>query len=113
MALKGEGFAANDAKGGEQTPATDETSLPGRETDLFDREKLVVMKDVAMNQGACLGNEIKSIVAERTGEGRKVVKTAQPPGKGIGRPRGGVWPGRRVCGEGPALALGPREGGGV
>jgi hypothetical protein len=39
--------------------------LSGREPDFFDWEKLVVVKDVAMNQGACLaGSGIGNIVAD-------------------------------------------------
>jgi hypothetical protein len=68
VAFKSERFAAYDAQCGEEPPTADEARLSGRETDFVDREKLVVMKDVTMNQGACLaGNGIENIVAERDG----------------------------------------------
>jgi hypothetical protein len=39
--------------------------LPGRQPDLFDGKELVVVEDVAMNQGACLARSgIESIVTE-------------------------------------------------
>jgi hypothetical protein len=42
--------------------------LPGRQADFFNGQKLVVVKDVAMNQGARLaGSGIGSIVTERAG----------------------------------------------
>jgi hypothetical protein len=66
VAFKGEGFATHDAQRGEESPAVDDAGLPGREPDFFDGQKLVVVKDVAMNQGACLaGSGIRNIVAER------------------------------------------------
>src|SRR5260370_41032442 len=68
VAFKGESFAAPDAKRGEKPPAVDKTGLSGRQADSFDGEKLVVMKNVAMNQGVCLaGSGIRNIVAERGG----------------------------------------------
>ncbi len=70
VAFKGEGFATHDAQRGEESPAVDDAGLPGREPYFFDGQKLVVVKDVAMNQGACLaGSGIKNIVAEREGGG--------------------------------------------
>ena len=54
VTFKSESLAANDAQRAEEAPATDEAGLSRRQPDLFDGEKLVVMKDVAMNQGACL-----------------------------------------------------------
>ena len=65
MAFKSESLAANDAQRGEEAPAADEAGLPGRQPDLFDGKELVVVEDVAMNQGACLARSgIESIVTE-------------------------------------------------
>ena len=65
VAFKGKSFSANDAQRGEQTPAADEASLSGREADFFDGEKLVVMKNVAIDQSACLaGSRVEAIVAD-------------------------------------------------
>jgi hypothetical protein len=70
VAFKGKSFAAHDAQRGEESPSVDDAGLPGREPDFFDGQKLVVVKDVAMNQGACLaGSGIRNIVAERAGGG--------------------------------------------
>src|SRR5262249_31348141 len=50
VAFVAERFTLNDANRGEQPPPADDAGLPRRKADLLDREKLVVMKDVAMDQ---------------------------------------------------------------
>ena len=51
VAFVGKGFSLDDAEGGEESPATDEAGLSGREADLFDGKEVVVVEDVAVDQG--------------------------------------------------------------
>ena len=50
VALVGKSFAARDAQGGKDAPATKESGLPGGEADLLHGEQAFVAKDVGVNQ---------------------------------------------------------------
>jgi hypothetical protein len=70
VAFKGESFAAHDAQRCEKPPTVDEAGLSGRQADLFDGKQLIVVKDVAMNQGGCLAESgMNSIVTELANSG--------------------------------------------
>jgi hypothetical protein len=50
VALVGEGFAAGNAQGGKDAPATKESGLAWGKTDLLHGEQAFVVKDVGVNQ---------------------------------------------------------------
>ncbi len=54
VAFVGEGLAAGDANGGEESPAADEAGLSGGQADFLDRQESVIMEDVAMDQAISL-----------------------------------------------------------
>lgn len=81
VAFVGEGFAAGDAQGGEQSPAADKAGLSGREADFFNGEKLLVVKDVTMDHWVCrpgLKCPTQRLYGKRTAAGIASAEVSRP-----------------------------------
>jgi hypothetical protein len=88
VALIGESLAARDAQRGEDAPAAEQTSLPGRKANFLDGQQSIVMKDVGVNhQFLAVGASDQSILYPKNpnASGQEGIRRGGRP-LGIGEP---------------------------